>query len=263
MTRTTATALISTPCGTNPIERTQALTPKVTRFTRIARFRSRSRLFLLILLALLPMLGCVRSIEPLYSKEGTELTLEPSLAGTWQSDDGKLLCVFEPVTGEGQALKGYRLHLTQLRTAENKPSLKAMFGVGILRIGDRLYADVMPMEIPDYEDTAPDAWRLLMMPTHTFLLITKSEPDLVIQQPDGKTWVKTVKAIQATQPADAKQNPLPAKIDGEESILFYASPEQLRAFLLSHGKDEGMFKDMFTLKKISPATQPAETQPAK
>jgi hypothetical protein len=262
MTRTTAAAQTTTPRRTIPIECTLTLRPKVTRFTRLERFRSLSRLMLLILLALLPTLGCVRSIEPLYSKEGTELTLEPSLAGTWQSDDGKLLCVFEPVAAEGQSLKGYRLHLTQLRTGENKPSLKATFGVGVLRIGDRLYADVMPMEIPDYEDAAPDAWRLLMMPTHTFLLMTKTEPDLVIQQPDGKTWVKAVKALQAAQPADAKQNPLPAKIDGEESILFYASPEQLRAFLLSHGKNEGMFKDMFTLKKLSPATQPAGTEPA-
>lgn len=259
MTRTTAAALITTPRRTTPIARPMTLTLIVTRFTHIERFRSLSRLILLILLTLLPMLGCVRSIEPLYSKEGTELTLEPSLAGMWQSDDGKLLCVFEPVAAEAQSINGYRLHLTQVRTAENKPSLKATFGVGVVRIGDRLYADVMPMEIPDYEDTAPDAWRLLMQPTHTFLLITKTEPDLVIQQPDGKTWVKAVKAVQAAQPADAKTNPLPAKIDGEESILFYASAEQLRAFLLIHGKDEGMFKDMFTLKKLSPATQPAET----
>lgn len=216
-------------------------------------------LMLLLLLVLLLQTGCVRSVEPLYSKEGTELTLEPSLAGTWESDDGKLLCVFEPVTVEGQSLQGYRLHLTQLRTAENKPNLKATFGLGVLKIGDRLYADIMPMELPDYEDTAPDAWRLLMQPTHTFLLIANTKMGLVIQQPDGKAWVKTIKA---TQPADAKTNSLPAKIDGEESILFYASPEQLRSFLLSHGKDEGMFKDMFTLKKISPATQPAETKPA-
>jgi hypothetical protein len=159
--------------------------------------------------------GCLpTSLNPLY--ETKDLTFDPALLGTWGSDEETW--TFEK--GEDQA---YKL------TIAPKDGRAAAFEAHLFKLGDASWLDIYPGD-EAAKDLNNGYVQVMLCPTHAFLKVTGTKPNLTLVNMDLK-WLLDflTKHPKAT----------PHHIVAKEGVVLTGSTAELRAFVREHLKTEG------------------------
>jgi hypothetical protein len=178
----------------------------------------------LLLLALLGT-GCVRSIQPVLKDD--QAMLQPALVGKWQIVDEKGSIEVSPADEN----KSYKVLYTD---KEGKPG---KFVVRFGKLDQTLVAEVSPDEP---EPDSSGAYKLHLLPLHSWLVIDKLDPRPVVATVSAKWMVRYLKE----HPDELKA----AQI-GDEDVVLNCSTEDLQKFIVKHLKDEGFLDAPTTLKR--------------
>ena len=163
------------------------------------------------------MTACVPSLHPLYGEDDS--LFNSSLLGGWVYDDGDGQKALWTFTQSGH--KNYRLV-----TREDDKS--ATFDVHLLKIGERLYLDIRPVE--GTGDT--DLYNALSIRSHTFLSVVVERATLSVALMD-QDWLKDHLGSGGLVLDHHRLD------DG--NVLLTASTQDLQEFILRHGNDKGLF----------------------
>ena len=167
------------------------------------------------------MTGCVPSIHPLYTEK--DLVFDRALLGVW-------------VSGEGD---GDKTTWTFTKSGKNAYSMvsaddgePARFEAKLVRLGDQLYLDILPVEAP----VENDFYRSLLIRAHAFakIRIDKETLSVALMDPD---WLKKQGSALAQQ----------GLADG--GVLLTASTQELQEFILKHGSDPALFGEPETFRR--------------
>ena len=208
-----------------------------------------------LLLSLLLLPGCVRSLHPIYTDE--TVVYDPAFLGTWVDSKGETRIEVSPWSGndEPTATKTYLVVHT------DKDGKRATLGAVLAKVGDMLVADLTIGEEGLPEN---DLYKAHVMPLHTFWIVSRGPDD---DKPAGKPtmsirtidheWMKTF--------LESKPNDL-AHYKSDSDMLLTATPPELQKFLIAHAADEGMLSDAEVFRRIkpfaAPATAPTAPNPA-
>jgi hypothetical protein len=216
-----------------------------------------ARLVLLsLLLSLLLLPGCVRSLHPIYTQE--TLIYDPALLGTWVDEEGETRLEIAASSDNDQpdAIKSYRV----LHTDTDGKSARLLGHLA--KVGDMLVAD---LTIAD-ENKLPDSdfARSHLFPLHTFWIITRDaagDPKAFTVRAIDHDWMTRFAAENPAAVGHYKTN---------EDVILTAPPAELQKFLIAHAKDPGMLTDAERFRRTNdaapvtaPATSPAASRPAK
>lgn len=190
------------------------------------------------LLAILPLfllfVGCVQSIQPYYKTD--QLFYDPNLVGKWTDADQQNTLV---VTGDADK-KLYNVTLTDEKGKVGR------FVVHLAKVQDQMIADIYPDELKDSDLNASPEYALHLLPTHSFMLVEYSPPDLKVRQMDSDWFEKYLTAHPGEVPFQ--------KTDDNRFVLT-GSTEQVQTFVLKHVPDRGAYGTAQDVIRI-PATQP-------
>lgn len=166
--------------------------------------------YVAIAAAVLALVGCVRTIHPLYTED--DLAFDPALVGTWESaDDGQQ----EKWVFRKKGEKSYTL----VHTDQN--GRKGRLQAHLLEIEGHRFMDLTPQKMKDENHV----YRLTTQRVHTFLKVKGIEPRLRLV-PMNPKWLKNYleehpEALDYENPEDA-----PA--------VLTSSSEELQGFVLKH-----------------------------
>lgn len=179
-------------------------------------------------LAGMMMVGCVKSLEPLYTEE--DLEFEAKLLGIWaENEDAKERWTFERA-GE----KAYQVIYEQ-------DGERGEFVVHLLRLGDHLYLDFLPLDEAMEKLERNDLYKFHWLPTHTFARVYEVEPELkmAFMNPD---WLSERLSEDPGALAHARR--------GDKEVVLTASTKALQAFVRKHAADA--FGEASNLRRIRP-----------
>jgi hypothetical protein len=169
-----------------------------------------------VALAGLILVGCVPSLNPLYTEE--DLVFEPKLVGVWAEDaESKERWTFERA-GE----KGYKV-------IYEEAGERGEFKVHLLRLGDQLYLDFFPDDEAMKKLDRNDFYKFHWLPAHTFARVYRVEPELsmAFMNPDwlAKLLKEDPAAIGHVQRGD------------DVVVVLTASTKALQAFVKKHADE--------------------------
>jgi hypothetical protein len=199
----------------------------------------------LLLLTLILVPGCVRSLHPIYTTE--TLTYDPAFLGSWVDEKGETRLDIAASSDNDQpdAIKSYRV------THTDKDHESAQLLGHLAKVGDLLVAD---LTIADENDLPrSDFAKSHLFPLHTFWILHRGD--------DGQTF--TVRALEhdwMKKFIDEKPAAV-AHYKTSDDIILTAPPEELQKFLLAHAKDAGMLTDAELFRRVKPTDAPT-TAPA-
>jgi len=199
----------------------------------------------LLLLTLILVPGCVRSLHPIYTTE--TLTYDPAFLGSWVDEKGETRLDIAASSDNDQpdAIKSYRV------THTDKDHESAQLLGHLAKVGDLLVAD---LTIADENDLPrSDFAKSHLFPLHTFWILHRGD--------DGQTF--TVRALEhdwMKKLIDEKPAAV-AHYKTSDDIILTAPPEELQKFLLAHAKDQGMLTDAELFRRVKPTDAPT-TAPA-
>ena len=172
------------------------------------------------------MLGCIPSLHSLFTDK--DLVVEPALAGTWTSDDGKTKFTFKPKSDS----KAYEL------VCEEKEHGTATLEARVGRIGKHLIADTA---ITDYDNLGikTDIAKFHLVPTRLFTRIA-IEGDTLRYATLNVEWLKKGIEEKKLTIAHALVN---------DMLVLTATTADLQAFLAKHADDSGAFQEPHDLKR--------------
>jgi hypothetical protein len=186
-------------------------------------------------------MGCVRSLQPLYTDR--DVIFKPELVGCWSPVDAKDTWEFSK-----QGENAFRLICTD---AKGKAGV---FDAHLAKIGDELFLDLFPGK-PQLKQN--DFYQIHLLPVHTFVHITQLGPTLQMRFPNPD-WLKKYIAVNP----DAIRH---EKIDGE--IILTATPKEMQSFWLKHLEDKDAFGESSAMKRqqkpVSPEPSADSTQQRK
>jgi len=199
----------------------------------------KTKKFLFYLLAGL-LAGCVpvMSLHPLFTEEN--IVFEEKLLGTWVDDPNspKSIWEFKRVTDSTQKdwelpppkkpEKAYKLLLT------NEEGAKGSFFAHLVRLGGRLFLDVLPSQFPSAQPDPNQDWvfnTVFLIPGHSFAVIDSIEPQLKIRWTNEDEMEKFLKE----QPNAIKHELV------EDRIVLTASTDELQKFVLKYADDKRIF----------------------
>ncbi|MCX6899735.1 MAG: hypothetical protein NT105_13680 [Verrucomicrobia bacterium] len=163
------------------------------------------------------MLGCVPSLQPLYSEKDSIL-LAP-LAGTWVSEDGKEKFTFK---ADEQEIK-YEVTCTDESGGTGK--LEAH----LLRLGKHLFLDTTVNDLPEIKCAYP---KCHLLPVHLFTKIS-IEGDVLHYATLDYGWIK--KGIE--------QKKITLRHEAMKDMTFLtASTKELQEFVLVHADEKDAFQ---------------------
>jgi hypothetical protein len=191
--------------------------------------------------------GCVPivSLHPLFTKEN--IVFEEKLLGTWVKDanDPEVTWVFsrlDPAAAEGilepwrdELDRFYRLSIT------DEDGRKGTFAACLVRLGERLFLDVLPDRFPSDEQDI-EKMKLVyngffFVPVHTFIRVDAIGEELAIRITDDERFKDLIEA----EPTAVRCEEV------NERIVLTASTAQLQAFVANHAGDERLFPNDLTL----------------
>ncbi len=181
--------------------------------------------------------GCVRSIQPILTDE--QVIVDKSIAGKWVEKDGDSSL---EISAPGEDKK-FKVVYTE------KNGKKGTFEARLGKIGDVLVAELKPDEpLPD----ASDMYKAHLLPLYSFLVVSKTQPDLVVSVMKLE-WMKkhlddNPKDLQFIKPSN-------------DDFIITSPTADFQAFLAKHWKTEGAFGDPGTFVRpdaARPATAPAK-----
>lgn len=169
------------------------------------------------------MLGCVPSLQPLYSDK--DPILLPALAGTWASEDGKDTFTFK---ADDQDRKYDITCVSEKGTGRIEGRL--------LRLGQQLFLDTTVNDLPD---TKSDYAKFHLLPVHLFTKISV-EGDVLKYATLNIEWIK--KGID--------QNKLTIRHETtKDLIVLTASTPELQEFIRAHADDKDAFQETKVLRR--------------
>jgi hypothetical protein len=174
----------------------------------------------------LMLVGCVQSLNPLYTEE--DLVFEPKLVGVWaEEEESKDRWTFEKA-GE----KAYRL-------IYEEDGEQGEFEVHLLRLGEQLYLDFFPDKEAIEKLDRNDFYKYHWLPAHTFARVYAIEPELkmAFMNPD---WLN--------ERLSENENLIAHVRRGENEVVLTASTEALQEFVRKH--DSAAFGDVSKLQRI-------------
>jgi hypothetical protein len=166
-------------------------------------------------LAGMMLVGCVKSLEPLYTEE--DLVFEAKLLGIWaEQEDADERWTFERA-GE----KAYQVIYEQ-------DGKRGEFVVHLLRLADHLYLDFLPLEEAMGKLERNDLYKFHWLPTHTFARVYEIEPELkmAFMNPD---WLSERLSEDPGAIAHVRR--------GDKEVVLTASTKALQAFVTKHAAD--------------------------
>ncbi len=194
--------------------------------------------------------GCVPivSLHPLFTKEN--IVFDEKLLGTWVKDpnDPEVTWVFsrlDPSAAEGilepwrdEIDRFYRLSVT------DEEGRKGTFAACLVRLGDRLFLDVLPDRYPsdeqDIEKMKLAYNGFFFLPVHTFIRVDAIGEQLAIRITDDERFKDLIEA----EPTAVRYEEV------NERIVLTASTAQLQAFVARHAGDERLFpNDLILIQK--------------
>jgi hypothetical protein len=177
--------------------------------------------------------GCVRSIQPVLKED--QLISDDHLLGNWVSSNGKS----SGIVSAADEHKQYPLLYT------DESGKKADLLVRLGKVGDMTIGEVTSAEPnPD----ASDVYKTYLLPLHSFAIIKKTTPQIVMTSMND-VWLGKYIAAHPTELATAKLD--------ENTILITASTDDLQAFIIRHENDSGAFGDTGTfVRPGDPSTRP-------
>jgi hypothetical protein len=181
------------------------------------------RLVLVTALAVSSQACLVVSLHPVYEPES--IAFEPALVGEWMSDEDNLTVRFERAEW-----RSYHVAL------DDNGKVTRLSGRLARLSDDVLLLDVTPLDGTDIPE--------LTLPVHMIFRLTVA--------PDALT-IATLNYDRFYGMAKAGLSGLALTIDGRQNALITAGTADLRAWLVAHAADEGIFAAPAALKrKASP-----------
>jgi hypothetical protein len=178
----------------------------------------------------LMLVGCVHSLNPLYTEE--DLVFEPKLVGVWaDGEDSKERWTFERA-GE----KSYKV-------IYEDDGDRGEFVVHLLRLGEHLYLDFFPDKEKLEKSEGNDLYKFHWLPVHTFARIYQVEPELAMAFMDPDWLAKRVKE-DAGAIAHVRRD--------DEQIILTASTKALQDFVRKHAGEAFGDGDPSKLRRIAP-----------
>ena len=175
-----------------------------------------------LLAAVLLLVGCVRSLEPII--EPGQAVDVPGLEGTWTGVDGKESSPFKVIAhGNSFKLVG--------AGEDGKPEA---FRIVVGRVGEMLIADVTP----DSPEGRPPVVAL-MIPVHMPVRIMHTSPRLGIKLLKDQWFMDYIK----THPGEL------ATIE-RDGPLIVASTAQIQEFLARHAQDDKAWEDEQNFRRV-------------
>ena len=163
------------------------------------------------------MLGCVPSLQPLYS-EKDPILLAP-LAGTWVSEDGKDKFTFkadEPNTKY------------DVTCVSEKGT--GLIEARLLRLGQQIFLDTTVNDLPDTKNEYP---KFHLVPVHLFTKIS-IEGDVLRYTTLNMEWIKK----------GVEQNKLVIRHETvNDTVLLTASTKELQEFVRAHADEKDAFQE--------------------
>jgi hypothetical protein len=186
-----------------------------------------------LLALLLCLVGCVRSINPVYTND--TLVADPTLLGSWTDEDGETVVV---TGGDGGT---YRL-------AVHDDGKTTHLVARLTKVEDLLVADftVDDDALPD-----SDVFKAHLLPLHSFFFVEK--PD------DATLNLRTINPDWIGQYLERHPDAVPhrkAQSDREPPLLT-GSTEEVRAFLAKVVREPGALGEATVYRKTAAATAPA------
>ncbi len=169
------------------------------------------------------MLGCVPSLQPLYSDK--DPILLPPLAGTWVSDDGKDKFTFK---ADDQDRKYDITCVSEKGTGQIEARL--------LRLGGQLFLDTTVTDLPDTKSEYP---KFHLLPVHLFTRISV-EGDVLKYATLNIEWIKK----------GFDRNKLTLRHESTKDLIVLTAPTaELQDFIRAHADDKDAFQETKVLRR--------------
>jgi|ERR1051326_4335635 hypothetical protein len=181
------------------------------------------------------MLGCVPSLNPLYTEQ--DLIFDPALVGSWSGDNEKETWLFEK-SGD----KAYKLKQT------DEDGHTALFEAHLFKLKDYKFLDlylVQPWEQENKESKMNGYAGFALIPAHMFLKVTSVEPTLQMAFLDPD-WLKDVLE---KDPKAIRHKKLASEDNKDDRIALTAETKDLQQFILKHITDKKIFGEPGEFKR--------------
>ncbi len=179
----------------------------------------------------------VMSLHPLYFVSNT--IYEPKLTGHWTNDVNGITMDFSRPEGEGTK---YHLGYTMIDKETKKP-MRGVFTVYLVKLGDKLFLDVGPEELPNGElDPNNYKWYVnafFLVPGHSFAVVDSIEPQLKLRFTDDEKMKDFL-----------EKNPDAVKHEIVSSdVILTANTAELQKFVIRFANDKNVFSNELTLRR--------------
>lgn len=199
--------------------------------------KMRKNLFWLFVL-IIGSCGPVLSLYPLYNVSDT--IYEPKLIGNWVDEANNVTMDFTRPEAEG---KNYRLVYTTI-DKDTKKVGKGLFSVFLVRLGNKLFLDAFPEEMPNGTLNDPNNYKwyynsFFLIPGHTFAVVDSVEPQLKIRITDSDK----LKDFLEKNPDAVKHEIV------SDSLALTAKTAELQKFVIKYADSKDVFSTEMTLKR--------------
>ena len=174
------------------------------------------RVAVLLALALSSTACLVVSLQPVYEPE--TIAFEPSLVGTWASDEEKVTLTIERA----------EWHSYHLALAEDDKTTR--LSARLTRIGDQQLLDITPLDGTDIEP--------FQLPVHGIFRVTLGDGTLTVANLDYDHFY-----------AIALRGEMGVAVDGRKNVVLAMPTPDLRRWLQQHADDAGLFSAPSVLKR--------------
>jgi hypothetical protein len=174
--------------------------------------------FALLLVSLLLIGGCVRSINPVLMDE--QVGEYPQLAGSWVTSENESR--FD-LAADGKTFKANYV---------DEDGKTGQFVVRIGKVGELTVAECGPGELPGADKLSP-VYAIHVVPTYSFFVVTQTQPQL-----RGRTLkLEWLRSYVGEHPDE-----LPMAGHGDSAIVI-ATTDQLQAFIQKHWGNKDAWTD--------------------
>ena len=182
--------------------------------------------------------GPVLSLYPLYNVSDT--IYEPKLSGSWADDANGITIAFSRPEGEG---KTYHVEYTT-KDKDSKKVGKGIFSAYLVRLGNRLFLDVFPEEMPNGSLEDPNNYKwyynaFFLVPGHTFAVVDSIEPQLKMRITDSDK----LKGYLEKEPNAVKHEIV------TDSLVLTAKTAELQKFVIKYADNRDVFSTEMNLKR--------------
>lgn len=182
--------------------------------------------------------GPVLSLYPVYNVSDT--IYEPKLIGSWVDEVNNVTMDFTRPEAEG---RNYRLVYTSI-DKDSKKAAKGIFSAYLVRLGNKLFLDVFPEEMPNGSLEDPNNYKwyynaFFLVPGHTFAVVDSIEPQLKMRITDSDK----LKDFLEKEPNAVRHEIV------TDSLVLTAKTAELQKFVIKYADSRDVFSTEMNLKR--------------